>query len=121
VGGVVGEALAGLPSVFDHALPAWRAARGRGEEAAAFAAMAALMQVVEDTTALHRAGAPGLARLRADGRELARRLEAGEEHLEYLAGLNDGYREQRLTMGGVADLLGVALGLLVEGGELRAG
>jgi triphosphoribosyl-dephospho-CoA synthase len=123
VGGVVGEALAGLPSVFSHALPAWRAARARGlgEEAAAFAAMAALMQVVEDTTALHRAGAPGLARLRADGRELSRRLEAGEPHLRYLGGLNDLYRERRLTMGGVADLLGVALGLLVEGGELGAG
>jgi triphosphoribosyl-dephospho-CoA synthase len=123
VGGVVGEALAGLPSVFRAALPAWRAARARGraEDAAAFAAMAALMQVVEDTTALHRAGAPGLARLRADGLELARRLEAGEEHLEFLGGLNDHYREHRLTMGGVADLLGVALGLLVESGELETG
>jgi triphosphoribosyl-dephospho-CoA synthase len=120
VGGVVGEAQAGLPSVFRHALPAWRAARARGqaEDPAAFAAMAALMQVVEDTTALHRCGAPGLARLRSDGRELSRRLEAGEEHVEYLAGLNDAYRAERLTMGGVADLLGVALGLLVEAGEL---
>jgi triphosphoribosyl-dephospho-CoA synthase len=121
VGGVVGEALAGLPSVFRHALPAWRAARARdqGEEAAAFAAMAALMQVVEDTTALHRRGAPGLARLRRDGRELQRRLEAGEDHLGFLAAANEAWRAERLTMGGVADLLGLALGLLVEGGELR--
>lgn len=122
VGGVVGEALAGLPSVFRHALPAWRAARarGQGDDAAAFAAMAALMQVVEDTTALHRAGAPGLARVRADGRELQRRLEAGEDHLGFLAARNDAWRAQRLTMGGVADLLGVTLGLLVDAGELEA-
>jgi triphosphoribosyl-dephospho-CoA synthetase len=123
VGGVVGEALAGLPSVFRAALPAFRAARarGQGDDAAAFAAMAALMQVVEDTTSLHRGGAPGLARVRCDGRELQRRLEAGEDHLAFLAGLNDLWRARRLTMGGVADLLGVTLGLLVDSGELGAG
>jgi triphosphoribosyl-dephospho-CoA synthase len=122
VGGVVGEALAGLPSVFEAALPAWRGARTRGHDAdaAAFAAMAALMQVVEDTTALHRGGAPGLARVRRDGRELQRRLEAGEDHLAFLAEANQAWRAERLTMGGVADLLGLALGLLVEAGELPA-
>ncbi len=120
VGGVVGEALAGLPSVFEVALPAWRAARGRGRgtDEAAFAALAALMLVVEDTTALHRGGAAGLARVREDGRELQRRLLAGEDHLAFLAGANDAWRAARLTMGGVADLLGVALGLLVASGEL---
>ncbi len=120
VGGVVGEALGGLPSVFEAALPAWRAARARGAggEAAAFAAMAALMEVVEDTTALHRGGAAGLARVRADGRELRRRLEAGEDHRAFLAAANEAWRAERLTMGGVADLLGVALGLLVDAGEL---
>lgn len=120
VGGVVGEALGGLPSVFEVALPAWRAARDRGldEEAAAFAALAGLMEVVEDTTALHRGGAAGLARVRADGRELRRRLEAGEDHRAFLADANEAWRAERLTMGGVADLLGVALGLLVEAGAL---
>jgi triphosphoribosyl-dephospho-CoA synthase len=120
VGGVVAEARAGLPSVFGVALPAWRAARGRGRgpDEAAFAAMAALMGLVEDTTALHRGGAAGLARVRADGRELARRLLAGEDHLAFLAEANQAWRAERLTMGGVADLLGVTLGLLVHAGEL---
>lgn len=120
VGGVLGEARAGLPSVFGHALPAWREARARGadEEAAAFAALAALMQVVEDTTALHRAGPAGLARVRADGRALARLLRDGGDHRAFLAEANEAWRAQRLTMGGVADLLGVALGLLVDAGEL---
>ncbi len=122
VGGVLAEAQAGLPAVFEVALPAWRRARGRGqgEEAAAFAALAALMQVVEDTTALHRGGAAGLARLRRDGRELARRLEAGQDHLAFLAAANEVWRAERLTMGGVADLLGVTLGLLVAAGALPA-
>jgi triphosphoribosyl-dephospho-CoA synthase len=122
VGGVVAEALGGLPSVFEVALPAWRAAaaRGQGGDAAAFAAMAALMQAVEDTTALHRAGAAGLARLRSDGRELGRRLEAGEDHLAFLATTNAAWRQLGLTMGGVADLLGVSLGLLRHLGELEA-
>lgn len=120
VGGVLAEARDGLPSVFEVALPAWRAARarGQGEEAAAFAALAALMQVVEDTTALHRGGPAGLARVRRDGRELQRRLEAGEDHLAFLAEANEAWRAERLTMGGVADLLGVALGLQVEAGAL---
>jgi triphosphoribosyl-dephospho-CoA synthase len=123
VGGVVGEARAGLPSVFGAALPAWRAARARGRapDEAAFAAMAALMQVVEDTTALHRGGAPGLERVRRDGRELARRLAAGDDHLAFLAEANEAWRAGRLTMGGVADLLGLTLGLLVDAGELSAG
>jgi triphosphoribosyl-dephospho-CoA synthetase len=122
VGGVVAEARSGLPSVFGAALPAWRAARGRGHglDEAAFAAMAVLMEQVEDTTALHRGGAAGLARVRADGRELARRLEAGEDHLAFLAEANQAWRAERLTMGGVADLLGVTLGLLVHAGELPA-
>lgn len=120
VGGVVGEALGGLPSVFRVALPAWRAATARrqGREEAAFAAMAALMQVVEDTTTLHRGGAAGLARVRADGRELGRRLEAGLDHRAFLSEANQAWRADRLTMGGVADLLGLALGLLVHAGEL---
>ncbi len=122
VGGVLAEAQAGLPAVFEVALPAWRAARarGQGEEAAAFAALAALMQVVEDTTALHRGGAAGLARLRRDGRELARRLEAGLDHLAFLASANEAWRAERLTMGGVADLLSVTFGLLVADGALPA-
>jgi len=121
VGGVVAEALAGLPSVFEVALPAWRAAAARGQvgDAAAFCTLAALMQTVEDTTALHRCGEAGLARVRRDGRELERRLLSGEDHLGFLAEANLDWRETGLTMGGVADLLGVSLGLLRHLGELE--
>jgi triphosphoribosyl-dephospho-CoA synthase len=119
VGGIVREAAAGLPSVFEVAVPALRASlrRGGDAETAAFAALARLMQTVEDTTALHRCGDAGLALVRADGARLERLVEAGA-HLPFLRERNAAYRRMNLTMGGVADLLGVALGWLVHAGEL---
>jgi triphosphoribosyl-dephospho-CoA synthase len=120
VGGIVAEALAGLPSVFDAALPAFDRARARGGggDVPVFAMLARLMTTVEDTTALHRCGEEGLAQVRRDGRELERLLEAGGDHVAYLRARNAAWRELRLTMGGVADLLGLALGLLVHEGRL---
>jgi triphosphoribosyl-dephospho-CoA synthase len=120
VGGVVAEALAGFPSIFEVALPAWRGAVARGHrgELADFAALAALMERVEDTTALHRCGPEGLARVRRDGAALARRLAEGQDHRRFLRDANRAWRELGLTMGGVADLLGVSLGLLRHLGEL---
>jgi triphosphoribosyl-dephospho-CoA synthase len=116
VGGIVGEALAGLPSLFDVALPAGQAALARGldAEGAAFAMLAALMGVVEDTTALHRCGEAGLARLRADGAVLRRMVLDGSDPRPTLRELNDAYRGLGLTMGGVADLLAMALGSAIH-------
>jgi triphosphoribosyl-dephospho-CoA synthase len=114
VAGILGEVEAGLPSVFEVALPAFRGAiaRGAAPDAARFAMLAALMQTVEDTTALHRGGAEGLATLRQDGARLAAYLRWGGDHAAFLRERNEVYRVSRLTMGGVADLLGVALGVL---------
>ena len=113
VQGILGEALAGLPSVFDSALPAFRAslARSRDRRRASLRAMAVLMGRVEDTTALHRAGREGLARVRRDGRRLAALLDAGGEPDAELTRWNDDYRRERLTMGGVADCLALTLAL----------
>jgi triphosphoribosyl-dephospho-CoA synthase len=119
VGGILAEALAGLPSLFD-APPAFRAARRRGEDlsAASFAMLARLMQTVEDTTALHRCGLVGLERIREDGARLQRLLERSGDHVGFLRGRNTLYRRMDLTMGGVADLLGMGLGLLAYRGEI---
>jgi triphosphoribosyl-dephospho-CoA synthase len=119
VGGILREVEAGLPSVFEVALPAFRdaARRGRDDAAASFSMLAALMQTVEDTTALHRCGRAGLARLRADGARLERLVSTGA-HLPFLRERNAAYRQMNLTMGGVADLLGVGLGWLAHRGEL---
>jgi triphosphoribosyl-dephospho-CoA synthase len=122
MGGILHEVGAGLPSVFDVALPAYRAAAARGERADAppFRMLAGLMQTVEDTTALHRCGADGLALLRADGARLEAVLDAGGARaaVRFLRERNTAYRELNLTMGGVADLLGVAYGWLAWRGEL---
>ena len=119
VGGIVREARDGLPSLFEVALPAWDAARAAGlaGDAAAFLVLARLMQVVEDTTTLHRGGRAGLAVLRADGLALEARLLAAGDHLSFLRATNRAWRCARLTMGGVADLLGMALGLLRHAGD----
>jgi triphosphoribosyl-dephospho-CoA synthetase len=118
VRGILGEVAAGLPSVFDVALPAFRAARrgGADRDTASFAALARLMQTVEDTTALHRCGPAGLARLREDGALLEARVREGD-HLPFLRERNAAYARSGLTMGGVADLLGVAFGWLFAQGE----
>lgn len=119
VGGILGEVEAGLPSVFEVGVPAFRAAVLRGDDhaAASFSMLARLMQTVEDTTALHRCGSAGLARLRADGACLERLVATGA-HVPFLRERNALYRRMNLTMGGVADLLGAGLGWLAHRGEL---
>jgi len=72
---------------------------------------------VEDTTALHRCGHAGLAALREDGARLDAALDAGAG-ADFLRGRSEAYRAMSLTMGGVADLLGVAHGWLADRGEL---
>ncbi len=111
VAGILGEAAAGLPSLFEHGLPALDRAltRGLSPETARHYAMAVLMTEVEDTTAIHRCGPAGLARLKEDGASLAALIEGGGDHLARLRALNDEYRAMRLTMGGVADCLALTL------------
>jgi holo-ACP synthase CitX len=113
VEGILGEARAGLPAVFEAGLPAFRAtlARSGDRRRAALRAMAALMGAVEDTTALHRAGREGLARLRSDGEDLAALLDDGQDPDPHLARWNEDYRRTGLTMGGVADCLALTLAL----------
>jgi holo-ACP synthase CitX len=65
VGGIYREALLGLPSVFDAGLPALASTPERSR-CTQHRLMAVLMQTVEDTTAVHRCGLAGLARLRRD-------------------------------------------------------
>ena len=78
---------------------------------ARFYLMAILMQRVEDTTALHRCGPEGLARLRTDGRTLQRLLEQGQAPEAWLASLNEDYVRMGLTMGGVADCMAITFAL----------
>lgn len=111
--GILGEARRGLPALFDKALPAIDTARAAGENETkvGLAALACLMQHVEDTTALHRCGPLGLERLRRDGAQLETLLAQGADPWPFLLTANHEYIAMRLTMGGVADLLAMAFGL----------
>ncbi len=119
-GGIVQEAIKGFPALFEHALPAYRATirQGRSVDAASFAMLAQLMQSVDDTTTLHRGGPQALARLRRDGCELEMCIARGGDYHTYLGELNRDYVHMNLTMGGVADMIGLAFAVLLASGEL---
>lgn len=119
-GGIVSEAIAGFPAVFEQAVPAFRQAmRAHGDvEKASFAMLARLMQSVEDTTTLHRAGSDGLLRVKRDGQRLERLLASGGDYLACLGELNREYVRLNLTIGGVADMLGIAFAYLIASDEL---
>jgi triphosphoribosyl-dephospho-CoA synthase len=119
-GGIVREALTGFPSLFTAALPAFRATMERRGcfRSASFAMLAQLMQSVEDTTTLHRGGPFALSRIRRDGRLLERIISQGGEFDAFLARLNRLYILKGMTMGGVADMLGLSYGYLLFRNEI---
>ena len=119
-GGIVREAIDGYPSLFEEALPAFRRSlEQRGcITTASFAMMARLMQTIDDTTTLHRAGLPGLERVRQDGRTLEAVIADGGEFISYLEELNRQYKRLNITIGGVADMLGIAFGCLLASGDI---
>jgi triphosphoribosyl-dephospho-CoA synthase len=119
-GGIVQETRLGFPALFDQALPAFRASiqkKGCFSEAS-FAMLARLMQTVDDTTTLHRGGPAGLARIQRDGRRLERLIACGADYPAFLRATNRAYVRMNLTMGGVADMLALAYGYLLAGGEI---
>jgi len=119
-GGIVREAIDGYPSLFEEALPAFRRAYEQHAcvTTASFAMMARLMQTVEDTTTLHRAGPEGLERVRQDGRILEGIIARGGDFLSFLQEVNRDYVRMNITIGGVADVLGLAFGCLIASGEI---
>ncbi len=106
--GIVTEALNGLPGLFDCVLP--QILQYPSDIRGVFMAMAELMLYVDDSTTRHRCGDAGMDILRAAGKELKQCLLADQDHIHLLTRLDCEFRQQNLTMGGVADLLGVGLG-----------
>lgn len=118
LGGIEAEALAGVPAVFEGALPLLASAmRGGADPPAAdlYGAMAAVMTRLEDTTAVRRCGLAGLDRIRRDGARLRAMLSRGENPRPQLELWNEEYRAWGLTMGGVADGLALAIALAGAG------
>lgn len=120
-GGLREEALAGLPSLFDEALPVFRndLLNGGNRGSAIFAMMGRLMQTVEDSTTLRRSGRSGLRTVREDGRRLERLVADRDDFIAFLTERNRHYVSVNLTMGGVAGLLALALAWLNHIGELH--
>jgi triphosphoribosyl-dephospho-CoA synthase len=105
------EAAQGLPTLFDHVLPALRAARrgGADDRSARLHALFAAMAELDDTNLVHRGGLQGLH----EARSLARRFLAeggglGADAVERAARVHALFVERRLSPGGAADLLAAA-------------
>lgn len=104
--GIRGEAAAGLPSVRDIGLPAFREALSRGldRNGAAAVTLLHLISQVEDTNLYHRGGTEGAAWAKAE----AKKLLPCPTMLQMEA-LDDAFMQRNLSPGGCADLLAVTL------------
>ena len=105
------EAALGLPTLFDHVLPALRAARlaGADDRGARLHALFTAMAEVDDTNLAHRGGLQGLR----DAQGLARAFLAagggiGPDAPARAARVHASFVERRLSPGGAADLLAAA-------------
>ncbi|MEG3175427.1 triphosphoribosyl-dephospho-CoA synthase MdcB [Sphingomonas sp. RB3P16] len=111
-GGARAEAAAGFPSLYSTALPALAAARHLTDvpEAQRVHALMALIVGVDDTNLLYRGGADGLAFAQAAARAF---LDAGSvQTTDWRAraiAVHRAFVERRLSPGGCADLLAMAL------------
>lgn len=106
-GGIIGECLNGLPSVFDAGIPALKNMPDRPHYA-----LACIMEAAEDSTSLHRCGQTGLETVRRDGQLLRAMLENGQDAEQWLLSRNEYYKKMNLTMGGCADLLALSFALI---------
>lgn len=105
------EAALGLPTLFEHVLPALRAARRAGvdDRRARLHALFAAMAEADDTNLVHRGGIGGLHFARRQARAF---LAAGggmeRDAVARAARLHERFVERRLSPGGAADLLAAA-------------
>ena len=111
-GGARAEAALGFPSLHHIALPALAEARRwtADEEAARVHALMALIVGVEDTNLLYRGGADGLAFAQAQASAFltAGSVTAGDWRVGAIA-MHRAFTARRLSPGGCADLLAMAL------------
>lgn len=110
--GIRGEAIAGYPSVFDHALPTFTSLidAGYGVNDCLVGALVSLFAVVDDTTVLARHGSEGLKYVQSQAREALRlgsvRTAAGRDKI---LEMDTVFAARRLNPGGCADLLAVSV------------
>ena len=108
---VATEAARGLPTLFDHVLPALRAARraGADDRHARLHALFVAMAEADDTNLVHRGGMGGLHFARQEARDF---LSAGgglqDDAIARATGVHARFVLRRLSPGGAADLLAAA-------------
>ena len=108
---VAAEAALGLPTLFEHVLPALRVARraGADDRHARLHALFAAIAEADDTNLVHRGGLAGLRFARDHAREFL--AVGGGLHADAVARAERVHRlfvERRLSPGGAADLLAAA-------------
>ena len=110
-GGARAEAANGFPSVYQCALPAYKAMlKKHGRAAARVHCFFAMLEMVEDTTLLHRGGMEGLEYARKAAREFNRRGGVDAPDWESLAvKTHHEFVKRNLSCGGIADLLAATI------------
>ena len=112
IGGARAQGAAGMPAVFDIALPALvrTLAAGRDWQCARIDALFALMAHLDDTNVYHRGGASGAAIVQEHGRRFLERGGTADPHWHASAmATHRLFVEGRLSPGGTADLLAAAI------------
>ncbi|MCC8189489.1 MAG: triphosphoribosyl-dephospho-CoA synthase, partial [Planctomycetes bacterium] len=114
IAGARGEALSGFASVRRHALPVFRRhAGGAPAERVVLQALLQLMANVDDSNVIHRGGLPALRHMQRSARACLRRGGAlAPNGRAALAAMNVDFTARRISPGGCADLLAVAVALL---------
>lgn len=107
--GIRGEAEAGLPAVFNHALKAYRECELEENERLVYTLLE-LMAYCEDTTILHRHDLATLKEVKERSGELLRKFgKPVKLDMERIEDISLEFSRRRISPGGCADLLAVTL------------
>jgi len=111
MGGILAEAAAGFPAVFDTALPAIVEHRRRGAslQDAAVVALLRLVATVDDTNIVTRCGIDALREIRGRVGERIAGFVGIDQYLRYARELDGEFIRRNISPGGCADLLAAAL------------
>lgn len=111
ISGILGEAAAGFPNVFNVALPVIRKQieAGSSVEEAGVAALLHLIASTDDTNIIARRGLDGLRRIQEEVGHKISSFSNTSQYIDYAKELDEKFTEQNISPGGCADLLAAAL------------
>ena len=121
ISGILGEAAAGFPNVFQTALPHLRKHLQSGStiEDAGVAALLHLITTVDDTNIIARCGMEILREIQSGVKAEIAAFHCPQQYITYAQALDQRFIRQNISPGGSADLLAAALfvhGLFPHGG-----